>query len=365
MNSKNLNGQTHQGWLEPRIAGVWRAVQPRMSFILLIAIAVCATVATAHGQALVGSAGAAGWQSWSVDDILCGEEISGNTAPDACIPYSGSGLTPAPYWNTEFGSSRPNDEGRPSEKNAGFCLTSQGDCQGIGSALIAPGPLKFWAMTAFTPGNGYIGTGGARDNKMFFKNSGTSTRSGFRWNSYRATLVLQNSAVPCGINAFGWFETDAAGDKIGAMHELFSGTGEPRYECNLTPAPVGANVTFTPTQYFGYYYSDVSEPACNDGSTDPQNFTPEVCPVAIGGGAGHGCYAYTLFNLDEPRCTSTDNVPNGNTNGDHDFVVFSTNPGSSHATYWIAGEDPTDCTNQDGDCNLTLVKVSPAAGGGN
>jgi hypothetical protein len=204
--------------------------------------------------------------------------------------------------------------------------------------------------------------GGARDDKVYFKNSGYSTSSGYRWNKYTATLELQNSAVPCGINAFGWFQTDAAGDKIIAMHELFSGTGEPRYTCSLTPAPVSTTVVFTPTQYFGFYYSDVSEPACNDGSTDPQNFNPQVCPSAIGGGSGHGCYAYTLFKLDEPRCTNTDNVPNGNTNGDHDFVIFATNPGSSHTTYWIAGEDPTDCTNTDGDCNLTLVKISSMAG---
>jgi hypothetical protein len=106
-------------------------------------------------------------------------------------------------------------------------------------------------MTTFVPGNGNLGTGGARDNKVYFKNSGTSTRSGFHWNSYRATLVLQSSSVPCGINAFGWFETNSTGTVIGNLHELFSGTGEPRYECALTPSPVGSNVTFTPTQYFG------------------------------------------------------------------------------------------------------------------
>ena len=147
----------------------------RLTFTLLIAIAVGATVGSAHGQALIGTPGAAGWQSWSVDDILCGEELNGNNALDLCIPYSGSSGTPAPYWNTEFGSSRPNDEGYASEKNVGFCLTSTGDCQGIGSALIAPGPLKFWASTAFVPGNGNLGTGGARDNKVYFRNSGTRT----------------------------------------------------------------------------------------------------------------------------------------------------------------------------------------------
>lgn len=193
----------------------------------------------------------------------------------------------------------------------GFCLTSTGDCQGIG---------------------------GARDPKLYFKNSGTQTRSGFRWNSYRATLYLNQSSVPCGINAFGWFETNSTRTVIGNMHQLFSGTGEPCYSCALTPSPVGSTVTFAPTQYFGYYYSDVSEPTQVNGVDD------------------HGCYAYTLFTLNEPNCVGSQN------NGDHDFAVFSTNPGSSHATYWIAGEDPTDCTNQDGDCNMTIVKVAPTGG---
>jgi hypothetical protein len=334
-----------------------------ISFIVLVAFAVLATCGTSYAQTLIGSP-AAGWQSWSVDDILCGEELSGNNAPDTCIPYSGTTLTPAPYWNTEFGASRPNDEGFPAEKNVGFCLTSTGDCQGIGSALFAPGTLEFWALTKFNPsGNGTLGTGGARDPMVYFKNSGTSTRSGYRWNSYKATLYLNATAVPCGVNAFGWFETNSSGNAIGTRHELFSGTGEPRYSCNLVPSSVGSTVTFTPTQYFGFYYSDVSEPACNDGATDPQRLTPpNVCPSNLGGGYGHGCYAYTLYNLNDSRCTNNDTNPNGNTNGDHDFAVFSTNPGSSHTTYWIAGEDPGDCSTQDGDCNLTIVKVSASSG---
>jgi len=307
----------------------------RIGLCLLAVITVLTMCVGAHAQAIIGSPGAAGWQSWSIDDILCGEELSGNIGTyNTCIPASGSGGTPAPYWNSEFGAARPNDEGNAAEKNVGFCMTSKGDCQGIGSALIAPGPLKFWAMTTFTPGNGNLGQGGARDPNVYFKNSGTQTRTGMRWNSYRATLVLNNTAVPCGVNAFGWFETNSTGSVVGAMHELFSGTGEPRYSCALTPSPVGTTVTFTPTQYFGYYYSDVSEPTQVNGVDD------------------HGCYAYTLFNMNEPNCQE------GN-QGAHDFVVFSTIPGSSRATYWIAGEDPVDCTTQDGDCNITLVRVAP------
>jgi hypothetical protein len=310
-----------------------------ISFIVLVGFAVLATCGTSYAQTLIGSPGAAGWQTWSIDDILCGEELSGNNAPDACIPVSGSSGIPAPYWNAEFGASRPNDEHSPAEKNVGFCMTSRGDCQGIGGALFAPGALQFWALTKFNPGNGLLGTGGARDPNVYFKNSGTSTRSGYRWNSYKATLYLNASAVPCGINAFGWFETNAAGTTVGTMHQLFQGTGEPRYSCALVPSSVGSTFTFTPTQYFGFYYSDVSEPTQVNGVDD------------------HGCYAYTLFNLNEPNCQP-------NNQGAHDLVVFSTNPGSSHATYWIAGEDPADCTTQDGDCNMTIVKVSASSSGG-
>jgi hypothetical protein len=92
----------------------------RIALCLVTVIAVLTLSVGAHAQTFIGSAGAAGWQNWTIDDILCGEEISGNTALDACIPPSNSGGTPAPYWNTEFGSSRPNDENKPSEKNAGF-----------------------------------------------------------------------------------------------------------------------------------------------------------------------------------------------------------------------------------------------------
>ncbi len=128
---------------------------------------------------------------------------------------------------------------------------------------------------------------------------------------------------------------------IGTRHLLFGGTG---VDQNLTPDSVGKTVTFTPTRYFGYYYSDVSEPACPDGTEDPCT-TP---------GPMHGCYAYTLFTLNDPRCIEA----TGNQR-DHDFAVFTTNPSSTRATMWIVGEDPADCANEDGDCNLTMVRVTP------
>jgi hypothetical protein len=213
------------------------------------------------------------------------------------------------------------------EKNVGWCLTSTGDCQGIGSALFAPGAIPFWGM----PYNSATDTGGARDNKVYFKDNANSTGTGLQ--TLKATLFLNASASPLEINEFGWFETNPTGTVVGTRHMLFQGSGEPTG--TLTPDPVGKTVIFTPTEYFGYYYSDVSEPAFSPAPT-------------------HGCFAYTLFLFDEPRCTEA-----GGHQGDHDFAVFSTDPGSSRAAYWIAGEDPAGCPNLDGDCNLTIVKVRP------
>ena len=50
------------------------------------------------------------------------------------------------------------------EKNVGYCLTSTGDCQGIGSANFAPGELPYWGL----PFDATLDTGGARDNKVYF-----------------------------------------------------------------------------------------------------------------------------------------------------------------------------------------------------
>jgi hypothetical protein len=70
----------------------------------------------------------------------------------------------------------------------------------------------------------------------------------------------------------------------------------------------------------------------------------------------HGCYAYSLFSLNDQKCVDATGGQ-----GDHDFVVFSGNAtSSSRPTYWINGEDPADCAGNDGDCNLTIVRVAPA-----
>jgi hypothetical protein len=215
-------------------------------------------------------------------------------------------------------------------------MSATGDCVGMASGAFAPGTLPFWAMPYDAAGD----TGGARDNKVYFRSNG---------GSLVATLFLNATANPNEVNDFGWFETNAAGTVVGTRHKLFSGTGVTK---DQIPTPTGTVAVFTPTRYFGYYYSDVSEPACPDG-TDPGNLDPQCGNASL---PLHGCYAYSLFSLNDQKCVDATGGQ-----GDHDFVVFSGNATfSSRPTYWINGEDPADCAGNDGDCNLTIVRVAPA-----
>jgi hypothetical protein len=181
-------------------------------------------------------------------------------------------------------------------------------------------------------------TGGARDNTVFFRSAG---------GRLRATLYLNATANPNEVNDFGWFETNSTGSVVGTRHLLFSGTGVTK---DQIPTATGTSIVFTPTRYFGFYYSDVSEPACPDG-TDPSNLDPQCGNAAL---PLHGCYANTLFNLNDAKCVDATGGQ-----GDHDFVVFKDGGSSTHPNYWVAGEDPADCANNDGDCNLTMVKIAP------
>jgi hypothetical protein len=207
-----------------------------------------------------------------------------------------------PFWDAptkSFGIFKANND----SKNVGYCLTGTGDCVGIGSHASSPGPLPYWGM----PFDAVHDTGGAFDPKVYF-------RRGPSDDNLKATLELQFTTEPGNINEIGWFETNSSGSVVGTRHILFRGGA------SATPDPVGKKVEFKPTEHFGYYFSDVSE---------------------------GGCLAYTLssFNNPLPDCA------------DHNFVVFSSMPGSHHSTFWIAGEDPPGCG--DGDCNLTLIKVAP------
>ena len=64
--------------------------------------------------------------------------------------------------------------------------------------------------------------------------------------------------------------------------------------------------------------------------------------------------AYTIFNFNDEDCTAAGTAANGAGQGDHVFAIFLQQ--GSTPTYWIAGQDPSMCS-EDGDCNLTLVKV--------
>lgn len=255
-----------------------RSAKPTRSIlILLIAAAVCASGATAFAQSILGSSGA-GFQTWTVTDL------------------NNNG---APYWDAQT----KNYLGNVTSKNVGFCLTGTGDCVGILSGLQTPGPIPFWGMTYNSAGDAQ----GAIDPSVFFQRKGEHLK---------ATLQLQLSSKPTEINEFGWFETNKTGTTLGPRHKLFQGSAVP--PGSLTPDPVGKTVSFKPTQYFGYYYLDVSE---------------------------NGCLVYTVASFTTPSCS------------DHNFAVFATKPGSHRNAFVIAGEDPPGCN--DGDCNLTLVKVAP------
>ena len=209
----------------------------------------------------------------------------------------------APFWDAPTADY----SGNKNSKNVGYCLTGTGDCVGIGAHAYAPGPLPYWGL----PYNSGADTGGAFDPKVYFSHSPSDRE-------LKATLELQFTTKPGEINEIGWFETNPTGTVAGPRHVLFRGGGVP--PGSSTPDPVGKKVEFKPTEHFGYYFSDVSE---------------------------NGCLAYSLYSFND----TTHGCAN------HQIVVFSTHPGSPHAKFWIAAQDPPGCG--DGDCNLTLIKVAP------
>jgi len=290
--------------------------------LILLAVLAAATICTANAQTLIGSPGA-GWQTWSVTPIS-------NDQPD----LNDNG---APWWDLQWAAAGSNYAiTAGADKNPGFCMTATGDCVGVGSQALAPGALPFWGMPYDKVADNPVGPApGARDDKVYFHSTG---------GSLIATLFLNATANPNEVNDFGWFETNSTGTVVGTRHTLFTGTGVTK---DQIPTPTGTTVVFRPTAYFGYFYSDVSEPACPDGTDEP--CADPNAPL-------HGCYAYSLFQLNDARCVEATGGQ-----GDHDFIVFSANAKTtSRPTFWIAGEDPSDCASNDGDCNLTMVRVVPA-----
>jgi hypothetical protein len=307
MQTKNHEDRTSKGWLT-RSVDVERAAFPlKITLILLIAMSVW--TASAGAQTLIGASGA-GWQTWNL-----AQDTDGNF-----IDLNSNGY---PYWDVPFLAFGQYD-GNPANKSVGWCMTSTGDCQGMGSALFAPGPLPFWGMLYDAASD----TGGAMDPTMYFR----TTRSS---QSYQATLYLNTATNTQEINEFGWFQTNSTGTLNGTKHVIFRGSGYP--PGTQTPDSVGKIVTFTPTQYFGFYYSDVSDPETLNG--------PE-----------HGCYAYTIFTFNDEDCTAAGTPANGTGQGDHNFAIFLQQSPGQVPVYWVAGQDPSMC-NHDGDCNLTVVRV--------
>ncbi len=317
MKTRNHEGRANRGCLAQGSGGTPRSVRLLRGSLLLIAMAVLATCAASHAQTLLGSPGA-GWQTWNLD-----QDSNSNF-----IDLNSNGY---PYWDVPF-LAFGNYSGTPADKSVGWCLTSTGDCQGIGSALYAPGPLPFWGMAYDAAAD----SGGAIDPKMYFR----TTRTG---QSYQAELFLNTATNNYEINEFGWFETNSTGTLNGAKHVIFHGSGYPAG--SSTPDVIGKTVAFTPTQYFGFYYADESDPETLNG--------PE-----------HGCWAYTIFGFNDEDCTAAGAPGNSPGQGDHNFAIFLQQIAGQVPTYWVAGQDPSMCS-QDGDCNLTVVKVRRITSGGN
>jgi hypothetical protein len=328
MKTGNGEVRTNNGWLALCVSRTRTTFQRRNGFILLIAMALLTTSVVSHSQTIIGSPGN-GWQTWNLAtdpyDNYHYMDLNSNGAPFWDIPLltfgdSNSGLyTPpnAPPNLPDFPSG-----GNNANKSIGWCLTSTGDCQGLGSALNSPGPLPFWGG----PYNAAADTGGAMDPKVYFRSSSGA--------SYQATLYLNSATNTNEFNEIGWFQTNSTGTLNGPRHPLFQGSGNP--PGTNTPDPVGKVVNFTPTQYFGYYYQDVS---------DPQSSSPY-----------EGCLAYTIFAFNDPDCTATGTPAYGTGQGDHNFAIFLQQVPNRSPIYWVAGQDPSTC-GQDGDCNLTVVKV--------
>jgi len=210
MKTTNNEGRINLRWLAHRIAGACNDIRPGTTLILLVAIAACATCASA--QSLIGSAGN-GWQTWSL-------------TPSAALgPLGDLNSNGAPYWDVPF-LAFGQYSGGFAAKSVGWCMTSNGDCQGIGSALFAPGTLPFWAG----PYDAATDTGGALDPKVYFR----SKSYGSSGQSYKATLYLNSATNTVEINEFGWFETNAAGTVKGTRHVLFHGGGIRRVLLRLT-----------------------------------------------------------------------------------------------------------------------------------
>src|SRR6266700_1574860 len=268
---------------------IWRSYRTRTVQMLAFFVFALALPHSGSANTIIGSPGAA-FQSWTLDNLN-----------NSCPPGDTFHRNCTPYWDYPTNYSFPLGD----QANVGYCLTGTGGGAGLLNPGPPPGPIPFWGMSF----DSVTDTGGAIDPNFFF-NRDTP-------NPLQATLELQLSRVPSEINEFGWFETDSTGSMIGPLHRLFVGSPN--------PDPAGTTVTFTPTQFYGYYYLDFSE---------------------------GNCFVATLSSFNTPGCSAAPNALF------HNLAAFTTDPTSAQATFWIAGLNAAiECVGAD--CNLTLVKVEP------
>ncbi|MGA9304175.1 MAG: PEP-CTERM sorting domain-containing protein [Candidatus Sulfotelmatobacter sp.] len=260
-----------------------KLIRSRNILSLVLALVGWAVCGACYADTIVSLFPGAGFQTWTAADV------NNNMSP---------------YWdyptNYSFG---PLNNG-----NVGFCLTT--GCAGQLSPGPAPGAIPFWGQSY----NSTTDFGGSLDPNFFFKSTGAET--------LKVTLEVSLATSPAEKNNFGWVETDSIGNVIGHPQQLFSSSDVP-----------GAVATFQPTDFYAYYFQDVSESM----------------------GTLTGCEVFTVSSFNTDPCSASGEF--------HDMAAFATNPNSPSTPFWIAGLDaPTECTPGDGaDCNLTLVDVEPAA----
>jgi len=291
---------------------------------------------TSYADTIIGSPGA-GFQSWTVSF----NNLNTNSAPywDYPTHYPASNVPGFPPFSTD----------PPGQfANVGFCLTGTINCpEQFLNPGPPPGPIPFWGMSY----DSVADTGGALDRKFFFKRDTPI--------ALQATLELQLSRFANEINEFGWFETDETGSIIVQRHRLFTGSGFPFG--SSTPDPVGTTVTFTPTQFYGYYFIDFSEAFCPpiftvldlpNRCTEPGSASPD-CPP--NGGVPE------VPNICTTPLSDPSIDPSIAIFSQHSLAVFATDPSSPLSSFWIAGlNGPRECFPPPAaDCNLTLGKVAP------
>jgi hypothetical protein len=266
-----------------------KLIRPRSMLSLVLALAGWALCGTCYADTIMSLFPGAGFQTWTAADV------NNNKAP---------------YWDYPTNYPFP----PLNNGNVGFCLTT--GCAGQLSPGPAPGAIPFWGLSY----DSTFDFGGGLDPNFFFKSAGGSE-------TLKATLEVSLATAANETNSFGWFETDSIGSFVGHPHPLFSTSDRP-----------GAVATFQPTDYYCYYFHDISESGLDDSLTN--------------------CEVFTLSSFNTPPCDSTSIVFR-----DHQLAAFATDPNSPLTSFWIAGLNATaECTPGDGaDCNLTLVKIEPAA----